>query len=152
MSPRNQSAPAAAASEARRVDLRMANAAVSSPRPTRGSSTATRPVLSVSDAKSRGTQPGQHCEHTAVLAIGIGQAKRGEDVTDVAFDCLGAELQRSSDTGVGESLGHQAENLPLALRELVDQSARTAAAEQLGDDRGVHYAFVFRQAVQGVHQ
>jgi hypothetical protein len=62
------------------------------------------------------------------------QPELEEDRVDVRLDRLRAEEQRLADRTVRPALGHQAEDLALARRQLLERVVVVASTEQLCDD------------------
>src|SRR5215217_2705756 len=82
-------------------------------------------------------QVGENGEHAAVILGRGGQAKLREDARHVLLDGAVGDDELLGDPGVGAALGHEAEDLTLPRRELVDRIVPPPPPDELRDDRRV---------------
>src|SRR5689334_11803599 len=87
-----------------------------------------------------------------MVLAGWQQVELGKDVRDVLFDSPLGHRQRGGNGGVGTALGHQAEDLALAGRELLEAIAVAAGTDQLGYDLRIQCGAAGRYSRECVHE
>jgi len=82
----------------------------------------------------RGAQEGEHGKHAAVISRRLAEPELGDDLADVGLHGLGAKDQLVADALVGVALGHQGEDLTLAVCQLSERAAVAPAGHEPRDD------------------
>jgi hypothetical protein len=83
------------------------------------------------------SQVGKNGQHPAMILDRRLQPQLREDRPNVALDRLELERQPFSDRRIRTPFGHEAQDLPLSWRQLVQRGMAPLTSEQPGDDLGI---------------
>src|SRR5215204_2826520 len=83
---------------------------------------------------ARAAQVGEHGEDAAVAVLALRDVELAQHMADVRLDRALAEEQPLGDPAVGQPLGHQSEDLPLALGELGERPVGARRRDEPPDD------------------
>jgi len=92
------------------------------------------PLASSGIGRASRAEVGEHCEHAAVVIGRLIEVELGEDLPDMCFDGSLGHDESFGDRGVRPIFGHESENLPFALGQLVEGPGRVGR-QALEEDR-----------------
>jgi hypothetical protein len=78
-------------------------------------------------------------EHAQVVRGPVAEPELGEDPRHMTLDGGHGYHQLIGNAVIGSSLGHQAENLPLAIGQVVDRVVLVAASDEPADDLSIDH-------------
>src|ERR1700690_4431148 len=94
----------------------------------------------------------QHGENAPVFASVVGQPELREDARHVTLDCGYGDDERFGDPLIGPALSHQAEHLPLAGRQVIDQVTPAPTLNEATDDFGIDHRAAAGDALDSVDE
>jgi hypothetical protein len=93
------------------------------------------------------SEVGKHGEHAAVVVARLAAPELLKDVADVGLHRFRAQEQLLADPFVRVPLGHERQDLPLALRELSELALFTRPPDQARDDSRIEHALTLVDAL-----
>src|SRR5262249_48509028 len=101
---------------------------------------------------SAGFEEGKHGEYSSIGVGGSGDPELAEDVLDVLLDGALGYPEGPCDCGIGASLRHEFDDVPLPRRQGRERVWPFCSPEQVDDELGVKNDLSFADPLEGIEQ